>query len=232
MKVQGAALCERQHLERKVTGLEQQLLALLQQPAAWTRAAVAVAAGLWRFCTTHRAPAAWAAPQSVRSGRLAIGMDSLEPQHRKEQDRPLKRFCRDAGRLDVKDSSRGSVPYRPEPVRNPVGTAMHMASGSEGERTSTGTVAGPDGNSPGVLTGLPAVQATPQTPLQECSSSRAVALSSGDAARLSCHSPKTVPSASPAREGLGELVVRQCCRKRGRPTISHGSCRVLACSAA
>ena len=174
VKAQGAALCEPMALKRKVASLEQRLTALLQhqghaheQLTQWQQAFGAFA--------QHIAPPLLGSTPVSEKRQAGNRHDSLEPQHRTEQERPSKRLCRDAACMAVKDSSRGSAPSRPEPISDAVGTALHMASGSEGDHTSTGTVAGPDGNALGVLEAHPAVQSLAQSPLHECSSSRLVA---------------------------------------------------------
>lgn len=174
MKVQSAALCDREHLKRKVVSLEHQLTALLQQQqhaheqlTQWQQA--------FGTFAQHIAPPLLGSTLVGEDRQADKGKDNLEPQHRKEQDRPSKRICTDAGRWEVKDSSRGSVPHRPEPMSDAVVTAMHVPSGSDGDRTSTGTVAGPDGNAATVQTGPPATHLVMHAAVQDWSSSRAVA---------------------------------------------------------
>ena len=173
MKVQGAALGDGEHLKRKVASLEHQLTALLQQQrhaheqlTQWQQA--------FGTFAQHIAPPLLGSTFVSEERQAGKGKDGLEPQHRKDQDRPSKRICRD-GRWDVKDSSRGSVPHRPEPMSNAVVTEMHLPNGSEGDRTSTGTVAGPDGNAAAMQTGPPATHLVVHAPVQDWSSSRAVA---------------------------------------------------------
>ena len=174
MKVQSAALCDREHLKRKVVSLEHQLTALLQQQrhaheqlTQWQQA--------FGTFAQHVAPPMFGNIPVSQEQQTGKRKDSLEPQHRKEPERPSKRMSRDAGCLDVKDSSKGSVPHGPEPMSDAEGTALHTASGSEEDRNSTGTVAGPDGNAAAVPTGTPAAHVPTHTPLQDWSSSRAVA---------------------------------------------------------
>ncbi|CAL5221237.1 g3391 [Coccomyxa viridis] len=174
VKVQSAALCDREPLKRKVDSLEHQLTALLQQQrhaheqlTQWQQA--------FGTFAQHVAPPLLGSTPVSQERQTGKRKDSLEPQHRKEQERPSKKMSRDAGCLDVKDSSKGSVPHGPEPMSDAEGTALHMASGSEGDRNSIGTVAGPDGNAAAVPTGPSAAHVPAPAPLQDWSSSRAVA---------------------------------------------------------
>ena len=173
MKVQGAALCDREHLKRKVMSLEHQLTALMQQQQHAHEQLTQWQQAFGTFADHIAPPLLGSAPVSEER-QAGDRQDSLEPQDRKEQERPSKRIRRHAGRLDVKHSSGGSVPHRPEPISDAVGTAMRMPSSSEG--TSTGTVAGPDGSALAVPPGPPAASAPLHAPLQDCGSSRAVAL--------------------------------------------------------
>ncbi len=174
MKVQSAALCDREQLKRKVVSLEHQLTALLQQQrhaheqlTQWQQAF-----GTFAQHIAPPLPGSTPVSQEQQTGKRK---DSLEPQHREEQERPSKKMSRDAGCLDVKDSSKGSVPHGPEPLSDAEGTALHMASGSEGDRNSIGTVAGPDGTAAAVPSGPPAAHVPVHAPLQDWSSSRAAA---------------------------------------------------------
>ncbi len=175
MKLQNAAAGDREHLKQRVDSLEHRLTAFTQQQqqaheqlTQWQQAFGAFA--------QHIAPPMLGSTPASEAQQNGNRQHILEPQHR-EDERPSKKICREADRLNVKDSSKGSVPTRPEPQTDAEGTVMHIVTGFDGDHTSTGTVAGPDGSSPVKPS---TAQALPSSiPLQECSSSRAVAFQAG-----------------------------------------------------
>lgn len=183
MKLQNASQGDREHLKRKVTALEEQLTAFTRQQqqaheqlAQWQQAFGAFA--------QHIAPPFLGSAPADREQQAGASDGVLEAQHQREQARAPKRARRDdGGRELVRGSSGGSAPNRHEPGSDAEGTAMHMASGSEADHTSTGTVAGPDGPTPpSAPAGTNIAHAARATPLQECSSSRAVAFHTEEAA--------------------------------------------------
>lgn len=171
MKVQSAALGDREHLKRKVDGLQQQLTAFTHQQQEAHEQLTQWQQAFGAFAQHVAPPLLGGTP--VSQEQLVGHGDAVHGVHQgREQGRPLKRICRDSGRFNLKDSSKGSAQNKPGPLSEAEGTAMHMLSGSEGDHISTGTVAGPDGAMPGVTTAALAQHSI--NPLQECSSSRAV----------------------------------------------------------
>ena len=172
MKVQSAALGDREHLKRTVDGLQRQLSTFMEQQqtaheqlSQWQQAFGAFAQHV------VLPPPLGSAPVS-HGQRLSDREAAAEAPY--EHGQVAKRVCRVDSRAQVKDSSRGSVPNRPAAGSGTEGTALHMACGSEGEQTSIGTVAGPDGAGAGLPTALQLTHARAVTPLQDSSSSRAV----------------------------------------------------------
>ena len=172
MKVQSAALGDREHLKRTVDGLQRQLSTFTEQQqkahkqlGQWQQAFGAFAQHV------VLPPPLGSAPVS-HGQRLSDREAAAEAPH--EHGQVAKRVCRVDSRAQVKGSSRGSVPNRPAAGSGTEGTALHMACCSEGEQTSIGTVAGPDGAGAGLPTALQLTHARALTPPQDSSSSRAV----------------------------------------------------------